>query len=160
MNVIDLQVLTDLPGQPLPGQLQTWVDSVLHECKQPANLVIRIVDESEGALLNAQYRGKNGPTNILSFPFEQPEGIDFAAENADLSHYLGDLVICSPVIAQEAESQGKALTDHWAHIVIHGVLHLLGFDHLKAQDADIMEAKEIAILKKLNINNPYCEENS
>lgn len=160
MNAIDLQILTGLPGQPKAEQFQLWVDSALNELRQPGNLVIRVVDESESAELNSLYRGKSGPTNILSFPFELPAGVDLGSENDDLTNFLGDLVICSPIVMQEADAQGKPLTDHWAHIVIHGVLHLLGYDHIEEREAEMMEAKEIAILKKLNINNPYCEEDS
>lgn len=160
MNAIDLQVLTDFPGQPEPEQFQLWVDSALKGLRQSANILIRVVDEAESAELNSQYRGKSGPTNILSFPFEPPEGVDLGADNDDLTNFLGDLVICSPVVMQEAGIQGKRLSDHWAHIVIHGVLHLLGFDHIEEHEAEIMEAKEIAILKKLNIDNPYCEVDS
>jgi probable rRNA maturation factor len=108
---------------------------------------VRIVDEQESAELNEQYRHKKGATNILSFPVEIPEGIDL--------NLLGDLVICAPVLEQEAQQQNKVLAHHWAHIIIHGVLHLLGYDHLDDEQAEDMENKEIALLQKLNIPNPY-----
>jgi probable rRNA maturation factor len=114
--------------------------------------VIRLVDDQESAELNQQYRHKQGPTNILSFPFEAPDGFD-----TDL---LGDLVICTPLIALEAQQQNKQLFDHWAHITIHGVLHLLGYDHIDDAEAEEMEALEIKILSRLNINNPYLEEST
>ena len=103
------------------------------------------IDESQQ--LNKQYRHKDKPTNVLSFPFEVPEGIEL--------NLLGDLVVCAPVIQQEATEQGKVLFDHWAHMIIHGCLHLLGYDHINDTDADEMEALEIKILAQLSINNPY-----
>jgi probable rRNA maturation factor len=112
---------------------------------------VRIVGEQESAELNEQYRHKSGPTNILSFPVDVPEGIEL-----DL---LGDLVICAPVVEKEALEQGKLLAHHWAHIIVHGVLHLLGYDHIDDDEAELMENKEIAILNKLHINNPYTEVN-
>nr|WP_256969536.1 rRNA maturation RNase YbeY [Crenothrix polyspora] len=127
--------------------MQRWVDSALEGIGHDTEIVIRIVDEQESQALNEQYRHKQGPTNILSFPVDVPDGIEL-----DL---LGDLVICAPVVAKEALEQQKALMDHWAHIVIHGVLHLLGYDHIDDSDADEMESKEIALLKQLHINNPY-----
>ena len=101
-------------------------------------------------LQRQQYRQKSGPTNILSFPFEAPEHIEL--------NLLGDLVICAPVLEVEALEQQKDLYDHWAHIVIHGVLHLLGYDHITDEDALIMEEKEIYLLNELNIKNPYLQE--
>lgn len=100
--------------------------------------------------LNTEYRGKQGATNILSFPFELPECV----EGIDL---LGDLVVCSEVLACEADAQHKLLTSHWAHIIIHGVLHLLGHDHIKDDEAIKMESLEIKVLQQLNIDNPYQE---
>ena len=116
---------------------------------QDTEIVVRIVDEQESAELNEQYRHKQGPTNILSFPVEVPEGIEL--------NLLGDLVICAPVVEKEALEQNKILAHHWAHIIVHGVLHLLGYDHIDDDEAEQMESKEIAILNKLNINNPYIE---
>ena len=110
-------------------------------------MVIRIVDEDESAQLNETYRHKVGATNVLSFPFEVPEGIEL--------NLLGDLVVCAPVLAREAQEQNKPLMAHWAHIIIHGTLHLLGYDHIDDSDAREMEEKEIALLKTLSISNPY-----
>ncbi|MDD1625774.1 MAG: rRNA maturation RNase YbeY, partial [Methylococcaceae bacterium] len=107
--------------------------------------------EQESAELNEQYRHKQGPTNILSFPVEVPFGIEL--------NLLGDLVVCAPVLEKEALEQHKALTDHWAHIIVHGVLHLLGYDHIDDKEAELMENKEITILNKLNIKNPYLQDN-
>jgi probable rRNA maturation factor len=151
VNYIELQNVcasADVPGLP---QLQMWVDMALADIGHDNELVIRVVDEHESQALNEQYRHKQGPTNILSFPVEVPEGVAL-----DL---LGDLVICAPVVTTEALEQQKALMDHWAHIVIHVVLHLLGYDHIDDADAELMESKEIAMLNKLNIDNPYLWAN-
>lgn len=152
MNYLDIQLATTTVNYPGPEQFQTWVDCVLTDPEQDSEIVIRIVDEAESAALNQQYRHKAGPTNILSFPFEAPDGFEL-----DL---LGDLVICAPVLAEEALEQNKSLFDHWAHITIHGVLHLLGYDHIEAAEAEEMEALEIKILSQLTINNPYLEEST
>lgn len=154
MNYLDIQRIITDDTQPTESQLQQWVDAALSNFPQDTEIVIRIVGEQESAELNSQYRHKQGATNILSFPFDPPEldGVDF-----DL---LGDLVICAPVLAYEAEQQHKKLADHWAHIVVHGILHLLGDDHLTDAEAEIMEGKEIAILKTLNISNPYTQESN
>jgi probable rRNA maturation factor len=149
MNQIDIQRVFESEGQPDEAQIQAWVDAALEDVNQDTEMVIRIVDEAESAQLNEQYRHKKGPTNILSFPFEVPDGIEL--------NLLGDLVICAPVVAREASEQHKPLGHHWAHIVVHGVLHLLGYDHIDDDEAELMEGKEIEILKKLNINNPYIE---
>jgi probable rRNA maturation factor len=149
MNQLEIQDVFQSESQPTPEQFQCWVDAALVDYDQDTELVIRIVDEAESAELNQQYRHKQGPTNILSFPVDLPDGIDL-----DL---LGDLVVCAPVLAREAQQQHKALADHWAHIIIHGVLHLLGYDHIEDTEAEQMEALEISILNTLHINNPYTE---
>ncbi|WP_394751865.1 rRNA maturation RNase YbeY [Crenothrix sp.] len=151
MNAIELQNVCVSPDLPNLQQLQSWVDTALEAIDYDTEIVIRLVDELESQALNEQYRHKSGPTNILSFPVEVPAGIEL-----DL---LGDLVICAPVVAKEALEQQKALMDHWAHIVIHGVLHLLGYDHIDDSEADIMESKEIALLMRLHIDNPYLSVN-
>lgn len=149
MNRIDIQRVFESEGQPDEVRIQAWVDAALEDVDRDTEIVIRIVDEAESAQLNGQYRHKKGPTNILSFPFEAPVGIEL--------NLLGDLVICAPVVAKEAIEQHKPLAHHWAHIIVHGVLHLLGYDHLDDDEAKQMEGREIEILKKLNINNPYIE---
>lgn len=151
MNHIEIQTVFESKGQPDQQQIQLWVDTALDDYGQDTEIVVRIVDEQESAELNEQYRHKSGPTNILSFPADLPEGIEL-----DL---LGDLVICAPVIEKEALEQNKILAHHWAHIIVHGVLHLLGYDHIDEMEAELMENKEIAILDKLRINNPYIEVN-
>ena len=134
---------------PLPTneQIQTWVESILCAYERPFELTIRIVDEEESQSLNHQYRGKAKPTNVLSFPFEVPDGIEL-----DL---LGDIVVCASIVEKESIVQNKQLNDHWAHMIIHGCLHLLGFDHIEEEEAEEMEAIEIATLAKLGIKNPY-----
>lgn len=147
MNQIEVQSNSKSNSQPDQVHIQQWVDAALEDFGEDVEIVVRIVDEQESADLNESYRHKQGPTNILSFPVEIPEGIDLKL--------LGDLVICAPVLEKEALEQRKALPDHWAHIVVHGVLHLLGYDHIEDGEAEVMENKEITILNKLNINNPY-----
>jgi len=151
VNQIEIQAVFESAGQPDQQQIQLWVDTALDDYEQDTEIVVRIVDEQESAELNEQYRHKSGPTNILSFPVDVPEGIEL-----DL---LGDLVICAPVVEKEALEQDKLLAHHWAHIIVHGVLHLLGYDHIDDDEAELMENKEIAILNKLQINNPYTEVN-
>jgi probable rRNA maturation factor len=157
MNQIEIQTVFESPGQPDHQSIQRWIDAALEEVHQDTEIVIRIVDEPEMTELNERYRHKQGATNILSFPFEVPEGIH-APEDGDMN-LLGDLVICAPVLKKEAREQHKNLDQHWAHIIVHGVLHLLGYDHIDDNEAEAMENKEIAILHKLNIENPYSEVN-
>lgn len=152
MNYLELQIVTAATGCPDEQQFQQWLDLVMAERDGDTEVVIRLVDEAEIAELNSEYRHKSGPTNVLSFPFEAPPGLQL-----DL---LGDIVICAPVITQEAIAQNKLPEHHWAHITIHGLLHLLGYDHIQDQDAEQMEALEIEILKKLSIANPYLEEST
>jgi len=155
MNYLELQIVTESGDLPEQQHFQIWLDAALAEIEldgADTEVVIRLVDDAESGQLNQQYRHKAGPTNILSFPFEAPPGLEL-----DL---LGDLVICAPLLAREAQQQNKPLLHHWAHITVHGVLHLLGYDHINEQDAEEMEALEIDILHKLNIANPYHEEST
>jgi len=145
---LDLQHASHANNIPEQKELQHWLNAVLLPKHNGIELTIRIVDIEESQALNHQYRGKNKPTNVLSFPFEVPAGIEL--------NLLGDLVICAPIVAQEAKQQNKTIPAHWAHMVIHGCLHLLGFDHIKDKDAEQMEAVEIDILAKLGFNNPYA----
>ena len=151
MNLVEIQTIFKSNGQPDHEHIQRWVDAALEGYDQDTEIVVRIVDEQESAELNEQYRHKQGPTNILSFPVEVPEGIDL--------NLLGDLVVCAPILEKEALEQHKALVDHWAHIIVHGVLHLLGYDHIDETEAELMENKEITILNMLNIKNPYIQDN-
>jgi probable rRNA maturation factor len=151
---IDLQVACTPTELPTKEQFQLWVDTALSEVssepKQEFELTIRLVNNEESQQLNMQYRGKDKPTNVLSFPFEVPEGVEL--------NLLGDLIICIEVMKQEAQEQNKALFDHWAHLVIHGCLHLVGFDHISDTEAVEMESIETSILKKLGISDPYVEQ--
>jgi probable rRNA maturation factor len=144
---VDVQYATDLPDLPDQSQLKLWAETALKDFRENAELTIRIVDEDEGTQLNEQWRKSQGPTNVLSFSHEGE--VEIAPD------LLGDIVICAPVVAKEAKEQNKDIDAHWAHMVIHGVLHLNGFDHIKSEDADRMESLEIKILKELNYNNPY-----
>ncbi len=146
--IIDMQVMIDDPHLPSTDDCQIWVDAVFaHQQIDDKELTIRIVDEDESQELNHTYRDKNKPTNVLSFPFDAPPGIEI--------NLLGDLVICANVVAKEADEQGKPLLHHWAHMIVHGTLHLLGYDHIEDDEAEEMEAIEIAILAKLGIDDPY-----
>jgi probable rRNA maturation factor len=136
----------DIPGD---EQFQSWVETALKGRFDGGELCIRVVDSHESQALNLQYRGKDKPTNVLSFPFEVPEGIEL-----DL---LGDLVICAKVVAHEAAEQQIPLLTHWAPLVIHGTLRLLGYDHIKDEDAEEMEALERQLLADLSIPDPYQE---
>lgn len=131
---------------PTQGRLLEWARAALGD-EVDAELVVRIVDEAESAALNEGFRGKVGPTNVLSFPFEAPPQIE--------SRHLGDLVICAPVVAREAAEQGKAEDAHWAHMLVHGVLHLRGYDHQTEVEAEVMEKLETQILSDLGYSNPY-----
>jgi len=153
-HTIDLQIACQETQIPSLAQFQLWITSALAEVSsdttQDFELTIRLVNNEESQQLNHQYRQKDKPTNVLSFPFEVPDGIEM--------NLLGDLVICIDVMKEEAQAQNKALFDHWAHLVIHGCLHLVGFDHISDEEALEMESIEIAILAKLGINNPYTEQ--
>lgn len=145
--IVDLQIASEANDIPTIEQFQQWAELALSPRKHDSELTIRIVDIAESQSLNAQYRGKDKPTNVLSFPFELPDGIELPL--------LGDLVICASVVAQEALDQQKKTSDHWAHMVIHGILHLLGYDHIDDTDAEEMETLEINLLAELDITNPY-----
>jgi len=146
---VEIQFALDTPSLPTIEQVQTWVETALAQYSTHFSMCIRIVDTDESQALNNEYRGKDKPTNVLSFPFEMPDCVTVETE------ILGDLVICAPVVSQEASEQNKALFDHWAHMIIHGTLHLLGFDHIKDAEAEEMEQLERDILAKLNIADPY-----
>ncbi|MBP8227286.1 MAG: rRNA maturation RNase YbeY [Pararheinheimera sp.] len=148
---LDLQLASEAPDLPTEAQFQQWLEAAILPFQDVAEVTVRIVDEAESQQLNFDYREKDKPTNVLSFPFELPPGV----EELPL---LGDLVICAQVVAAEAVEQGKELNHHWAHMVVHGCLHLLGFDHINDADAEEMEAEEILILQQLGIKNPYILE--
>ena len=147
MNTIILQKISKIKSLPNKRQFSVWAKQALPSNKKNHELVIRIVDTKEITELNKKYRKKNRPTNIISFPFDLPLGVK--------NNFLGDLVICAPLVKQEAKLQHKTISAHFAHLVIHGVLHLLGYDHKKNNDSKKMEALEIKHLKKLGFENPY-----
>lgn len=146
--VITTQKVERHAKTPALKQLREWTAFTLRQQKiRRGELCIRIVGETESAQLNRQYRHKSGPTNVLSFPTTLPEGLALPL--------LGDLVICAAVVNREAVEQGKSRAAHWAHMVVHGSLHLLGFDHIRNRDASKMEAEEVKILRKLGFGDPY-----
>lgn len=154
--MIDLDLQLAYEGQNIPSeaQFQLWAKTALSAFKEQAELSIRIVDNAESQELNREYRGKDKPTNVLSFPFEIPE--ELAHLDADeIGYLIGDLIICAPVVEQEAQQQNKQPMHHWAHMVVHGCLHLLGYDHINDDEAEIMENLERDILSKLEISDPY-----
>ena len=148
---LDVAVGYGLPRKGLPSAVsfRRWVAAALQGRILRADLALRLVDEREGRALNQHYRGKPHATNVLSFPAELPKGVKLPL--------LGDIVLCAPVIAREAREQRKPLNTHYAHLTVHGVLHLLGFDHDDERDAEAMEAIERAILAGLGLPDPYAE---
>ena len=163
--IVDLQIVSESKELPTLAQLEQWAQLALRIADSEAEITIRIVDDEESNELNLQYRGKDKPTNVLSFPFEQPEfddpelAAEMATELGDVN-YLGDLVVNAQLVAQEAMQQHKNVIDHWAHLVIHGTLHLQGFDHIEDDEAEAMETLEVQLLATLNITNPYVANNS
>lgn len=154
MISLDYQNASTHSNIPSEQQCNEWVSQFLPEFQDNSELTIRIVDEEEGQSLNAQYRGKDYPTNVLSFPFEIPEHLP---EDVDIP-LLGDLIICAQVVEREAKEQNKSFDAHWAHMLLHGCLHLLGYDHIDDNEAEEMESIEIDILKKMGFPNPYEEQ--
>jgi probable rRNA maturation factor len=132
---------------PAIGEIKKWLEVAL-QGMPAAILTIRIVDAAESAELNQRYRQKFGATNVLAFPADLPGEIDLPL--------LGDLVICAPLVQTEAAAQGKAVMAHWAHLVIHGCLHLLGYDHSETADAEEMESLETGLLQQLGLPDPYA----
>lgn len=151
-STIKVTVQYAMPKQdlPLPAELRRWVRATLAGRRESAELTVRIVDEAEGAQLNESYRRRPGPTNVLSFPFVAPMELP-------RQDYLGDLVICAPLVAREAREQHKDPRAHWAHLLVHGGLHLLGYDHGEDGAASVMESLETAILARLGYPDPYQE---
>ena len=145
---VDLQVAWS--GGPVPGsaEFDAWVGAALQGRRSCAEVSVRIVGEEEASRLNRDYRGRDNPTNVLAFP------ADVAPEAG--AGLLGDLVLCGPLVAREALEQDKPLEAHWAHLVVHGTLHLVGFDHRDLPEARAMEALEVEILAKLGYPDPYC----
>ncbi len=144
-----LQIASTATRIPSQDEFKVWINNSL-QFTDNKSINIRIVDEEEMTALNRQYRRKNQPTNVLSFPLQLPKGV--GAEE------LGDIVICAPVVQAEAQRQHKSELAHWAHMTIHGVLHLVGYDHLLDAEAEQMEAIEIQWLAELGYRDPYVDE--
>lgn len=157
---LQLEIQRMVEGEDIPGpmQFQAWAEGALDGRLERAELVVRIVDREESRQLNREYRGKDRPTNVLSFPFEVPAVLANDPAGHPLSELLGDLVICAPLVAEEAAEQGKPLEAHWAHLLVHGVLHLLGYDHINDTEAEAMEGLEVDILAALGYSDPYLSE--
>ena len=132
---------------PSEEQVKQYLQAAVIDKDKEYEVTVRLVTTEESHSLNHQYRGKDKPTNVLSFPFEAPPGLEMPL--------LGDLVICADVVKKEAEEQNKALIAHWAHMIVHGCLHLQGYDHINDTDAEEMEALEINTLAQLGFSNPY-----
>ncbi len=149
--ILDLQqACTEENGLPAEAAFQRWLEAAVTPFQPESEVTIRLVDEAESHELNLTYRGKDKPTNVLSFPFEAPPGIELPL--------LGDLIICRQVVEQEAAEQGKTVEAHWAHMVVHGTLHLLGYDHIEDSEAEEMEALETEIMLALGYPDPYISE--
>ncbi|AXH83158.1 TPA: rRNA maturation RNase YbeY [Haemophilus influenzae] len=149
--LVDLQIATEnIEGLPAEEQIVQWATAAVQPEDNEVEMTVRIVDEAESHELNLTYRGKDRPTNVLSFPFECPDEVELPL--------LGDLVICRQVVEREAVEQDKPLMAHWAHMVVHGSLHLLGYDHIEDDEAEEMESLETQIMQGLGFDDPYLAE--
>jgi probable rRNA maturation factor len=149
---IDVQIAIEDDSVPASNELALWVSRALDAVGRPLNgdVFVRVVDPNEMQQLNGEFREQDKTTNVLSFPAGDIDGLPIDAESP-----LGDIVVCAAVVSDEAEQQGKNLDDHWAHMMVHGTLHLLGFDHDNDEDAEAMEGLETQILTAHGIANPY-----
>ena len=149
--IIDLQIACEQEtGLPTAEQIEQWATAAVQPKSDEVEMTVRIVDEAESHALNLNYRGKDRPTNVLSFPFECPDEVELPL--------LGDLVICRQVVEREAQEQDKPVMAHWAHMVVHGSLHLLGYDHIEDDEAEEMESLEAQIMTGLGFADPYLSE--
>lgn len=149
--LIDLQIASEnIDGLPTLEQIEQWATAAVQPESDDVEMTVRIVDEAESQTLNRTYRAKDRPTNVLSFPFECPTEVSLPL--------LGDLVICRQVVEYEAAEQEKPLMAHWAHMVVHGSLHLLGYDHIDDTEAEEMESLETKIMQGLGFVDPYLAE--
>lgn len=146
---VQIQYAVPRTRVPLQADFRRWVEAALVNQSKAGEITIRVTGENEAAELNQRYRRKEGATNILSFPFEVPSCVPLNVP------FLGDLVVCAPVVVREALEQAKNERAHWAHLVVHGVLHLLNFDHQQEAEAQQMEGLEVTILKSLGYPDPY-----
>lgn len=155
-------------GVPAPSRLRQWALAALDGRR--GGITLRVVGNAESRALNRRFRGQDKPTNVLSFPYEQDPLAEAAPRRsgrraggtrpARQTGVFGDIILCAPVVRREAREQGKAPAAHWAHMVVHGVLHLQGLDHIRARDAKVMEARERAILARLSFPDPYAQQPS
>ena len=149
--IIDLQIACEQEtGLPTAEQIEQWATAAVQPQSDEVEMTVRIVDEAESHALNLNYRGKDRPTNVLSFPFECPDEVELPL--------LGDLVICRQVVEREAQERDKPVMAHWAHMVVHGSLHLLGYDHIEDDEAEEMESLETQIMTGLGFADPYLGE--
>ena len=149
--IIDLQMACEQESDlPTAEQIEQWATAAVQPQSDEVEMTVRIVDEAESHALNLNYRGKDRPTNVLSFPFECPDEVELPL--------LGDLVICRQVVEREAQEQDKPVMAHWAHMVVHGSLHLLGYDHIEDDEAEEMESLETQIMMGLGFADPYLSE--
>jgi probable rRNA maturation factor len=137
---LSVQYVSNQEGLPTRTQFKKWVKATL---RVDTEVTIRVVDEEEGRMLNSTYRGKDYATNVLTFPL------------TEMPHLIGDIIICAPVVEAEAHAQNKSIEAHYAHLTVHGVLHLHGYDHITEPQAELMESLEVTILRKLGYANPY-----
>lgn len=153
-TIVDVQLACDDPGTPDVESIREWVISAIAAVDIVSmgrvEVLVRVVDVDEMQTLNREYRGKDKPTNVLSFPAAKVAG-----QSADESSVLGDMVICAAIVRDEATEQGKALADHWGHMLVHGTLHLLGHDHMTDAEATEMEGLEVKILTSHGVADPY-----
>lgn len=147
--IIDIQNATGKPLFVNEDTIEQWAKITLGKALAAAELSLRFVDKTEIQILNRDYRHMDKPTNVLAFPVDIPEEVQ---ENCPL---LGDVIICPEVLMEESLTQKKDLSQHWAHITIHGLLHLLGYDHIEEDEAKEMQEMEITCLNQLGFSNPY-----
>ena len=149
---VDIEIASNEPGIPHEAEIRSWLEAVIGHASDDENIeiAVRIVDENEGRELNKRFRQRDKATNVLSFPAGSP------VLPHDAPRPLGDIVICGPIVAREASDQGKDLRSHWAHMLVHGVLHLLGYDHETDAEAEIMESVEKEMLASRGIDDPYA----
>ncbi len=153
---IGVQVASVVTSVPAEEEICAWISAVIQGFSDSATLEIsvRVVDEEEGRQLNRSFRDNDDATNVLSFPTGEGESTGLPAE---VPRSLGDIVICGPVVEREALEQGKDVSDHWAHMLVHGALHLLGYDHDVSEEAEAMEALERQILAARGVADPYVQ---
>ena len=158
---VDLQNPDEIASLPVLDEVKSWckatiqTDAMAKVFENSLSVVIRVVGIAESAELNEKYRDKQGPTNVLSYPNDVPDFMLGIPDLKEQNSHLGDLVICEPLVVSEASEQNKSITAHWAHLIVHGVLHLQGFDHIEELEASAMESLEINILEQLGFDNPY-----